>query len=620
VRRCPWLLPALVAVLAAPASAYADKSFVLPRATVSVTLARSGEVLVREDLTFRYSGFFTGAYRDIRLAKDVEVAMREVQVSEGGTPYARGGNTVLGSSDAASRFGAVRMPKGLRIVWHYRQDGGERTFTLRYRLRGVVIAHDDAVEVAPQVWGNQWESGLGSLSASVHAAGSLPGTRAWVEPAWLDHSVSMRRGEVLASVADVPGKRGVILRVLYPPAALAPAAPYARHVHDNVLAATIAREQAAAAHAERDRRQLQDTLDHPWAWILAAIGLALVPAALLGGFAYWRFGHEHSTGRAPEYVHEPPDELPPALVPSLLAQRVVAGGDQLAATLFELVRRGRFKMTPVTREESSFAGLRHKEIDDVDLSRGDESIALAVVEKPVAEIFDRLTNEGPVALSLVAKTVEELPDTDRVWFHGRSEAFESAVRNQARQRVFWSGRGMLVKWLSFVGFLLAGAGLLALGIAGLADPPLVRRDLIITAAGAALALNAVVVLLLPAPMWRRRRPAVQASAEQWEGFRHYLDDFPRLAEKPADTLPLWESYLVYGITFGLAERVLEAARVQFPAISGSSVYVPALYVSSFSASSFASDLGGAFPSPSSGSSGGGGGGGGSFGGGGGGAW
>jgi hypothetical protein len=67
---------------------------------------------------------------------------------------------------------------------------------------------------------------------------------------------------------------------------------------------------------------------------------------------------------APEYIHEPPDDLAPALVPSLLAQRVVAGGDQLAATLFELVRRGRYKMTHVTREESSFAGLRHKEVDE----------------------------------------------------------------------------------------------------------------------------------------------------------------------------------------------------------------------------------------------------------------
>ena len=54
----------------------------------------------------------------------------------------------------------MRLPQGLRIVWHYQQNGGRRTYTLRYRLRGVVIAHDDAVEVAPQVWGDQWKSDL----------------------------------------------------------------------------------------------------------------------------------------------------------------------------------------------------------------------------------------------------------------------------------------------------------------------------------------------------------------------------------------------------------------------------------------------------------------------------
>ena len=322
---------------------------------------------------------------------------------------------------------------------------------------------------------------------------------------------------------------------------------------------------------------------------------------------------------APEYIHAPPDDLAPALVPSLLAQHVVAGGDQMAATLFELVRRGRYKMTPVTREESHLLGLVHKEVDDVDLARGDESIDLSVVEQPIAAIFDKLTEEGPAALSQVQETVKDKSTADRQWFHGRSQAFESAVKNQARQRKFWSGQGMVMKWLSFVVFLLLGAGFLALGIAGLADPPLVRQDLILTAIGAALALNAVVVLVLPASMWRRRGPQLQASAEGWEGFRRYLNDFPRLADKPADTLPLWESYLVYGISFGIAERVLQAAKVDFPAISSSSVYAPALYVSTFNTASFASGLGGAFGSPSSGGSGGGGGGG-SFGGGGGGAW
>jgi uncharacterized membrane protein YgcG len=618
VRRLAWLALLFVALAVAPASALADRSFSVSQAAVDVTLARTGEVLVRENLTFSFNGFFSGAYRDIPLGHGVTA--HNVDVSEGGHVYEPGGDTALGSIDRAGTFGIVYLPQGLRIVWHYRQDGGQRTFTLRYRLRGVVIAHRDAVEVAPQVWGSQWKSGLPLLTANVRAAGALPGTRGWIEPAWLDHRLEVRRGEVRAAVDDVPAHRSVILRVLYPPAALAPGAPYAVHVDDDVLAATIVREQAAASRAARDKRQLEDTLHHPWAWVLAAVLLAVVPAGLLGGAGYARFGREHPTGTAPKYVHEPPDDLPPALVPSLLAQRVIADGDQMAATLFELVRRGRYKMTPVTREESTLLGLRHKEVDDVDLTRGDESIELNAVEKPVAAIFDKLTANAPAPLSRVEETVKDLPDSDREWFHGRSEAFQSAVRSQARQRTFWSGRGMVVKWLAFAAFLLLGAGGLALGIAGLSDPPLVRQDLILTAIGAALALNAIVVLLLPASVWRRRGPKLQASAEGWEGFRRYLNDFPRLADKPADTLPLWESYLVYGITFGIAERVLEAARVDFPAISSSSVYAPALYVSSFNTTSFASGLGGAFGSPSSASSGGGGGGGGSFGGGGGGAW
>jgi uncharacterized membrane protein len=617
MRRLSWLVLALLATLAAPASALADKSYEISQAAVNVTVARTGEVTMREDLTFSFDGFFTGAYRDIPLAQGVSA--RDVEVSEGGKPYAPGGDTTLGSSDAPGKFGVVRLPQGLRIVWHYQQDGGQRTFTLRYKLRGVVIAHDDAVEVAPQVWGDQWKFELRSLTANVRAGGALPGTRAWIEPAWLGHRLSVRRGEVLTAVDDVPAQQSVILRVLYPPSALAPNAPYAHHVHDEILPATIVREQAAAARAERDHRQLEDTLHHPWAWILATALLAIIPAGLLGGIGYWRFGREHPTGTAPKYAHDPPDDLAPALVPSLLAQHVVAGGDQMAATLFELVRRGRYKMTAVTREQSTLLGLHHKEVDDVDLARGDESIELSTVEKPIAAIFDKLSAAGPAALSNVQETVKGMPTSDREWFHKQSEAFESAVKSQARQRTFWSGHGMVMKWLAFVVFLLLGGGFLIGGIAGLGDPPLVRQDLILTAIGAALALNAVVVLVLPASMWRRRTAKMQASAEGWEAFRRYLSDFPRLADKPADTLPLWESYLVYGIAFGIAERVLAAAKVDFPAISTSSVYAPALYASAFNTTSFASGLGGAFGSPSSGGSGGGGGGG-SFGGGGGGAW
>ena len=60
-------------------------------------------------------------------------------------------------------------------------------------------------------------------------------------------------------------------------------------------------------------------------------------------------------------------------------------------------------------------------------------------------------------------------------------------------------------------------------------------------------------------LWRRRSPDAAVEAERWEAFRRYLQDFPRLDEAPPATLALWERYLVYGIAFGIADRVLQAA-------------------------------------------------------------
>ena len=84
--------------------------------------------------------------------------------------------------------------------------------------------------------------------------------------------------------------------------------------------------------------------------------------------------------------------------------------------------------------------------------------------------------------------------------------------------------------------------------------------------GAAAFLNAAIVLgaLTQRRLWRRRSKAGNLEAERWEAFRRYLTDFPRLQEAPPATLELWERLLVYGIAFGIAERVLQAAHLAMP--------------------------------------------------------
>ena len=59
-------------------------------------------------------------------------------------------------------------------------------------------------------------------------------------------------------------------------------------------------------------------------------------------------------------------------------------------------------------------------------------------------------------------------------------------------------------------------------------------------------------------------PDAQQEAERWEAFRRYLTDFPRLDIAPPASLELWERLLVYGIAFGIAERVLQGAQLHMP--------------------------------------------------------
>ena len=109
-----------------------------------------GSLVVDENITFAFSGSFSGAFREIPLREGE--AIDEVGVFELGTPYRPGASAELRSSGAPGTFGTARTDDGLRIVWHYSASSEERTFRLHYRLLGVAVAYDDVVDVNLKVW------------------------------------------------------------------------------------------------------------------------------------------------------------------------------------------------------------------------------------------------------------------------------------------------------------------------------------------------------------------------------------------------------------------------------------------------------------------------------------
>jgi hypothetical protein len=81
-----------------------------------VQIQPDGSLLVREQITFDFSGDFSGAYRDIPLRPGESID--DVGVAEGPAEYFPGANTELGSFGVPGSYGVETSSNRVRIVWH----------------------------------------------------------------------------------------------------------------------------------------------------------------------------------------------------------------------------------------------------------------------------------------------------------------------------------------------------------------------------------------------------------------------------------------------------------------------------------------------------------------------
>ncbi len=130
-----------------------------------------------------------------------------------------------------------------------------------------------------------------------------------------------------------------------------------------------------------------------------------------------------------EYEQEPPSDLEPALVPPLLRQSTNVGAAEFTATLFDLIRRGRYKSTPVTTEKSIWGGLRKENVADLELSPGEE-LDLKPFERAVEEVADSVIGSGSERLSNFRDEIA----ADRETNSKRFERFKARVDDAIMSR------------------------------------------------------------------------------------------------------------------------------------------------------------------------------------------
>ncbi|MEH3054102.1 MAG: DUF2207 domain-containing protein [Patulibacter minatonensis] len=580
---------ALAVTLAQQEPSGDPKAFQVDRANVDVAVQPDASLVVTEDLTFTYDGDFSGAYRDIPLQPGVTASDFSLSDREQGD-YRTGGSTELGSSDLPGTFGVEEIGTTERVVWHYRQTGGERTFKLRYRVQGAALAYSDALIVPWAPWGDQWTFWLNELTATFRVPGGRAPTASWIRPDGLgDHpqhgSFTMKRAK--------PGQQ-IALTMAYPRSVVSSIGGAQRRSGNGL---EITRAADERANAGGGFVAFASTVTE----VLPAIIVLITLLIGVVSFVLYRRGREYDHG-VPEHLPQPPSQQPPAIGYALANE---GGYDEriVLATLLDLVDRGFYTAEPTEGKELDLR---------LAVPERRPTQAVAPYEQEVLDFFDGLLAKGgPCALEDLA---DRIPKHDSTW-RDRWNRMNTALRSAEDGQISWDRDLRGARWLVALAVVAVYALLLACSIArtGYFGPPI-----------AGLLSGLLLLFLFPGNWLRRRDPESIQEGAQWAAFAKWTKDFPNLDDDPPATLALWRRVLVYAVAFGTAERVIKSGRIPAPLADQDDGWSRGMMhgasYGALSGSSFGSGFSSQVAPKSSSSSGGGGGGGGFSGGGGGGAW
>ena len=295
----------------------------------------------------------------------------------------------------------------------------------------------------------------------------------------------------------------------------------------------------------------------------------------LGGlfltFKAWRFylkqRREFRKGlkNVPEHVFELPEDITPAVMAAAYLDRGIKP-DDFSATILDLARKGYIELEDVdTKRRSGFFNQGNSQtilVRKLDKTHTHQTNLFKHEQYVLDYLFGHDASE--VLLSDLEATIKErsaiAKQQHRLWTRfknnvtiqgGQKVSDSSSVRQKAFR---WISAALSIAFIILVGGLIFGAI-----IAEKFYSPLIWwvTGILIVNFIAALVLNFLNI------KWPLYTADETYKRHQWHAFAKMLEDIGQFDMREIASLPLWEEYLTYAVSFGVADKVLETMNKQY---------------------------------------------------------
>lgn len=299
------------------------------------------------------------------------------------------------------------------------------------------------------------------------------------------------------------------------------------------------REELERKRLEREAR-LKSIRDRIW---------PVFVVILLGGLYSWikfvlKYGRDPKPEFQGDYYRELPGDYTPAVMTCLLTKGRIDSKD-LMATIMDLVRKKKITINRIQREK----GLVFKKMEErYEISKIDGAVLddLYPHESFLIHWFiDKLGDGRSLILDDLKSILKKR--SKALEFHEDYEEFRSLVREQGEAQGFFTKNDLSgsSKYVLIALALLIGGPILTIGLKA--------------ASGVFMFLLGFVFLFT---MWvvytirKRTRYGVEQVAK-WKAFKKFLLHFSNMDKAEIPSIVIWEHYLVYAISLGVAKEVIE---------------------------------------------------------------
>ncbi len=516
-----------------------------------------GSADITERIKYDFNGSFNGVLRDIDYSETDGIDNIQV-FAESWDGTLKEFSLNSSSLDANGPTGTYNLQNDnemARFKVYEKTEDAVKVFIYRYTLKNVVTKYNDIADFNRKLIDSNWDVDLNNITINIMLpeGASVDEIKVFGHGPLTGESKIIDGQNVEFTLSTLSPGNNVGTRVLFPTRLV----PDSVNVKAEDGLSRIMDEEgnlANEANAQREEARQQIARENERHELFSSIGNIIGVILIIAWFPiiifiYIKYDKELKSSFKAKYYRELPGEYTPAEM-SVLVSMGHVGTTDITATLMDLVRKGQLILNKETYIKDGL--FRDKEVEDYSLTINSSapSVALKQHEEMLINWFIRIIGDGSRVfldeISAYAKT-----QSGARQFTKDYQRWCSTVKNEAEENNFFDNSSQKGKTaatlIGLLGYFLLGLVLLLLlnSIAGI------------------LMLTLGIIMFLFGVRLTKRTAYGNEQNSMWKAFKNFLKDFSQMDKAEMPSIVIWEHYLVYAISLGVAKEVIKQLPIVF---------------------------------------------------------